>query len=326
MKQKQFTAKLSTPGKIELAQAALANDLVLLSKLVARIPGNATQPGSSKYWAARFLQWFEERNGPEPFSIFSEKGNKKLPFYAFSSLPGFDCPGAGACLYGESNARLPENFAKGWCYSFKAWRYPAAFFRQLQNSLLLRSAAGRALIAKEFREIPQGRTLRLYVDGDFANLKILRFWMDLLNERPDVNGGSAHACGNDVYGYSKSWDLFLALEKQGYKFPENYLLNVSNGSRYGQEKKEKVKALSCARGEFIAVPVARKHIQNKSYQDKENAGAKEYRREVLQRVKEMGHGKRFACPGNCGNCLPNKGHACGSGSMQGVTIAIGIHN
>ena len=40
MKQKQL-AKLSTPGKIELAQAALANDLVLLSKLVARIPGNS---------------------------------------------------------------------------------------------------------------------------------------------------------------------------------------------------------------------------------------------------------------------------------------------
>ena len=175
----EMPTKLSTPGKIELAQAALANDLVLLSKLVARIPGKAAQPGSTKYWATRFLQWFEDRNGPAPFSIFSEKGNKKLPFYAFSSLQGFDCPGAGECLYSFGNARLPENFAKGWCYSFKAWRYPAAFFRQLQNSLLLRSAAGRALIGKEFQEIPQGRPLRLYVDGDFANLTILRFWMDL---------------------------------------------------------------------------------------------------------------------------------------------------
>ena len=44
MKQKQFTAKLSTPGKIKLAQAALANDLVLLSKLIAKIPGKASQP------------------------------------------------------------------------------------------------------------------------------------------------------------------------------------------------------------------------------------------------------------------------------------------
>ena len=215
----EMPTKLSTPGKIELAQAALANDLVLLSKLVARIPGKAAQPGSTKYWATRFLQWFEDRNGPAPFSIFSEKGNKKLPFYAFSSLPGFDCPGAGECLYSFGNARLPENFAKGWCYSFKAWRYPAAFFRQLQNSLLLRSAAGRALIAKEFQEIPQGRTLRLYVDGDFANLTILRFWMDLLKERPDVRVAGRN--GLEGYGYSKSWDLFLTLEKQGYQFPEN---------------------------------------------------------------------------------------------------------
>ena len=68
-------------------------------------------------------------------------GNMKLPFYAFSSLPGFDCPGAGACLYGD-NEYTPENFGKGWCYSFTGWLYPAAFFRQLQNSLLLRSSAG----------------------------------------------------------------------------------------------------------------------------------------------------------------------------------------
>lgn len=315
--------KLSTPGKVDLASAALANDIVTLSKLIAAIPGNEDDAGTTKYFAIRFLRWFENQNDSLPFAIFAAQGNVKLPFYAFSSLPGFDCPGAGACLYGENAKRNAQNFGKGWCYSFKAWRYPAAFFRQLQNSVLLRSSAGRSLIASEFSRIPENRTLRLYVDGDFANLAILRFWMDLIKLRPDMK--IAGKAGIEGYGYSKSWQLFLDLEKQGYEFPANYLLNVSSGSRYGNKVKEKVLGLSCTRGEFVAVPVARKHIASKAYQDKDNDGSKEYRKEVLQRLKEMGHAKRFACPGNCGNCIAKKQHACGSDKLRGVTIAIGIH-
>ena len=140
--------------------------------------------------------------------------------------------------------------------------------------------------------------------------------MDVTKKRNDL----------EVYGYSKSWKLFLELESQGYSFPANYLLNVSSGSRYGDKIKEKVLGLSCTRGEFIAVPVARKHVTSKAYQDKDNTGSKEYRKEVLQRLKEMGHAKRFACPGNCGNCIAKKVHACGSDKLRGVTIAIGIHN
>ena len=220
MKEKtMIPPKLSTPGKIDLARAALANDIVLLSKLVAAIPGDPSARGTTKYYATRFLAWFEDQNGPLYFSVFAAAGNMKLPFYAFSSLPGFDCPGAGACLYGE-NEFTPDNFGKGWCYSFTGWRYPAAFFRQLQNSILLRSKAGRAIVASKFADIPEGRTVRLYVDGDFANLSILRFWMNACKTRPDL----------DIYGYSKSWDLFLTLDKQGYSFPANYLLNVSSGS------------------------------------------------------------------------------------------------
>jgi len=307
--------KLSTPGKIDLARLALANDLPGLSKLVAAIPGDPAKVNTTKYFATRFLEWFLDRSGPVPFSVFMAQGNSKLPFYAFSSLPGFDCPGAGACLYGE-NDFTPDNFGKGWCYSFTGWRYPAAFFRQLQNSILLRSSAGRALISNEFANIPAGRTVRLYVDGDFANLAILRFWMDQCKAREDLK----------VYGYSKSWKLFLTLDRQGYSFPENYLLNVSSGSRYGSTVKEKLLQLDCTRGEFVAVPVARKWITSKAYQDKGNEGSKEYRAEVAANLRKAGHKKVFACPGACGNCIARKEHACGSGRMRGVVIGIGIHN
>jgi len=309
------TPKLSTPGKIDLARAALANDLPLLSKLVAAIPGDPSARGTTKYFATRFLSWFENQSGPTPFSVFAAAGNMKLPFYAFSSLPGFDCPGAGACLYGE-NDFTPENFGKGWCYSFTGWRYPAAFFRQLQNSILLRSKAGRAIVASEFASIPAGRTVRLYVDGDFANLAILRFWMDQCKAREDLK----------VYGYSKSWQLFLTLDNQGYSFPANYLLNVSSGSRYGSKVKDKVLQLDCTRGEFVAVPVARNWITSKAYQDKGNDGSKEYRKEVASQLRKAGHEKVFACPGACGNCIARKKHGCGEGRLRGVTIGIGIHS
>jgi len=315
--------KLSTPGKIDLARLALANDLPGLSKAIDLIPGDPSKVNTTKYFATRFLEWFLDRSGPVPFSVFMAQGNSKLPFYAFSSLPGFDCPGAGACLYGD-NDFTPDNFGKGWCYSFKGWRYPAAFFRQLQNSLLLRDQAGRALIASQFHEIPAGRTLRLYVDGDFASLEILRFWMDLCHARPDIK--IAGRDGVAGYGYSKSWKLFIELDRAGYKWPANYLLNVSSGSRYGDQEKREVLQLDCTRGEFVAVPVARKFIKARSYQDKDKPMSKEYRAAVLEKLKEMGHEKRFACPGNCGNCIANKRHACGEGRLRGVVIGIGIHS
>ena len=63
------------------------------------------------------------RESRTAFNVFTE-GNSKLPFYSWSTLPQWTCPGAGDCLR--------------FCYSFRAWRYPAAFCRQLQNTLLLR--------------------------------------------------------------------------------------------------------------------------------------------------------------------------------------------
>ena len=61
--------KLSTPGKIDIARAALANDLPALSKLVAAIPGNPSAANTTKYYATRFawstdkLASHDKRNG-----------------------------------------------------------------------------------------------------------------------------------------------------------------------------------------------------------------------------------------------------------------------
>tara|TARA_Y100001937_G_scaffold114155_1_gene163594 strand:- start:439 stop:1314 length:876 start_codon:yes stop_codon:yes gene_type:complete len=231
-----------------------------------------------------------------PYSIFAKSGNSKLPFVSFSSMAVIDCPGMGACSQ--------------WCYSKRAWRYASAALRQAQNSLLLRYPAGRDMIRAEFAKLKTD-TVRLYVDGDFPDKETLRFWMDTIRERPDIS----------VYGYSKSWQEFLALHLEGFAWPENYMLNLSGGSRHeGTAFRRAMMALPVTRGEFLAVPVSRDHLKNKAYQSKRNPGFKEYAREV----RENAPGKVFVCPGQCGQCMA-AAHACGSEKMRGVTIAIGTH-
>jgi hypothetical protein len=196
----------------------------------------------------------------------------------------------------------------GFCYSFKAWRYPAAFMRQLVNSIRLRTKAGKDEIVAAWMKLPRGVTVRLYVDGDFASPEILAFWMRLCFARPDLQ----------VYGYSKSWALLLAYAESGARFPSNYLLNLSSGGKGTEEEKQAVSRLPIARGEFIAVNTAKDH--GRAYQSKRNAGFADYARDVRDQA-----GRRvFVCSGKCGDCTPS-GHACGSEKFRGVPIAIGVH-
>ena len=136
-------------------------------------------------------------NGQPRFSIFAKDGNGKLPFLAFSSLPG-----AGESLT--------------FCYSFKAWRYPAAFCRMAQNAMLLRSPAGRAAILATldtFKPPSGSLDFRLYVDGDFHSVECVREWFAAVAARPWLK----------AYGYSKSF--FEILEAaQTVELPANYRL------------------------------------------------------------------------------------------------------
>jgi hypothetical protein len=122
---------------------------------------------SGKGWQVNFakLAGLFCDNNPR-FSIFALGGNSKLPFVSFSTLPGVTCPGAGECI--------------DFCYSYRAWRYPAAFARMVQNAYLMRFAP--AQIAVAFAHIAvkrhQGFDFRLYVDGDFPQALMWRFGWD----------------------------------------------------------------------------------------------------------------------------------------------------
>jgi len=260
------------------------------------VPDSFYNGGDWEKYLNKFLEFLQ--TGTPKFSIYV-KGNGKLPFHAFSSLPGkLFCPGAGPCLE--------------WCYSFRAWRYPAAFFRQLQNQILLTTPTGRKHLSDAFDKIPDNLDFRLYVDGDFSSLEIMDFWFGLIKSRPTIR----------AYGYSKSWNLFVEYAKHK-TFPENYQLNASSGSRFEKNNslRKQIEKLSCYRGEFIAIPTTSKMPNIVTKRDKFTVWAKELR----NRAKLLGIGRAFVCPGKCGNCLPSGGHACGSKKFKNVPVIIGIH-
>lgn len=277
---------------LQSLDAPTLQDAVKVIRKVAR-----TLPTSS-HWRVELNRLAARLSkGTARYRIFSMKGNAKLPFASFSTLPVLSCPGVGECA--------------AWCYSFRAWRMPESFGRQLQNSLLLRHAPD--LIANAFNALPENIVLRLYVDGDFSSLETVRFWFKLLKARPDIR----------AYGYSKSWDELHAYGREA-PYPTNYVLNLSSGGAVRKVTQEQMARLPITRGRFVAVPIhyrpegVKGNIGFKRYADRA------YHDAVRTSAAQLGLGKVFSCPGNCGTCAGGN-HACGSSKFDGVTIAIGIH-
>ena len=248
---------------------------------------------ASKGWQLNFKKLLQAvYSGCPEFSIFAA-GNSKLGGHiaAFSTLPGVTCPGAGECL----------NF----CYSYSAWRYPAAISRQLQNAIFMRFYT--PAIVRAFIALPADTTLRLYVDGDFSSLQDIAHWQSLLITRPDVK----------AYGYSKSFALLLEYNgqvNQGAKqWADNYLLNISGGHNADKVTAALATALPITRGTFEAVSLGRKVKSSEHGTPATNKA-----------LREAYKAKAFTCPGQCNSCTP-KGHACGLPAFKNVNIIIAVH-
>lgn len=259
----------------------------------AQLQGLIVNPAfSGKGWQASFQKLARTLETLEPgFSVFALGGNVKLPFVAFSSLPGVTCPGAGECL--------------DFCYSFRAWRYPAAFARQCQNAYLQRFAPH--IIGAAFRSIAETRAggfdFRLYVDGDFSSVSDVAFWMETLRANPAAR----------AYGYSKSFAQLLEYGR-AHAWPGNYLLNLSSGHNADAATLAAARALPITRGEFRAVSIGRKVSSG-------DHGLPETNRAIRAALPES---KVFPCPGKCGSCT-GAGHACGLPQLRGRIIAIAMH-
>lgn len=279
-------------------------DLTYIGATIAEAIANA--PDIKPGWAlnlTKLLTLCSDRAIDKPiYAVFTE-GNSKLPFLAFSAMPGIGfCPGAGDCTE--------------WCYSFNSWRYPAAFCRQVQNTLLLSHPGGRQAISAEldaqlrrpkYRELERV-DFRLYVDGDFRSVEDVDFWMETIDARPRIA----------AYGYSKSFDELLEFDyvvstDYRYRWAPNYVLNVSSGHRHNAATVEAIESLPITRGRFVAVPMP--------YRAKHSDHGNRYHQQALRNV----YGRSaFTCPGECGTCTPS-GHACGSERFRGVDIIIAAH-
>lgn len=302
-----------------------------------------THPQSA--WVVTFRRLARvSKQGRALYSIFV-KGNSKLPFYEFSTLPDFTCPGAGDCL--------------DYCYSFKSWQYPEAWGRQVQNTLLLRFAPETILKAflalpdtvqvwglkTYYAQVPQTvwaedalgtfyrkivyvrkrrkkrilvghepTVLRLYVNGDFSSAADFAFWMEALRAKSAIR----------AYGYSKSWAIIWDYVRSGGVVPENYVLNLSSGEARQGVTRSQMRKLPFVRGDFLAVktgyrPKGQKgNIGHSRYQDKN------YHRAVREAARAAGLEKVFSCPGDCGACA-NGRHACGDMRFKDIVIVNGIH-
>ena len=274
----------------DFAVAVQTGDDTVISKALYALQCDEAFQGTG--WQTNFSKLANVFASHAPsFSIFALGGNSKLPFVSFSTLPGVTCPGAGDCI----------NF----CYSYRAWRYPAAFARMVQNAYLLRFAPN--VIADAFSLIAakrvQGFDFRLYVDGDFSGGYDVAFWMQLLHDTPNAR----------AYGYSKSFAALLGYDVIG-TWPTNYQLNISGGHNASQAMVDYVKALPITRGEFVAVSIGKKVKSNDHGTIATNAALR----------AAFPDTKIFPCPGTCGTCT-GKGHACGMPSLKGITIAIAMH-
>jgi hypothetical protein len=286
------------------AAAIAAKCRWMIEDLLARYPRRSVDVVSSWEWVLDRIATAIE-TGTDAFTLISMDGNSKLPFASWSCLPVVTCPGMGEC------ARF--------CYSLRAWRNPAAYGRQLWATIALRFFRRR--IIEAWKALPEGIVVRLYVDGDFDSTDTLRFWFNLIAQRPDLR----------VYGYSKSWHLLVDWHRAGHTFPANYFVNVSSGSRFDSDPamRQAMLDLPVARGEFIVVKVKGEGtLWPRGFA---RYGSKAYHEAVYAAAKAQGI-KGVSCSGDCGGC-GNGTHWCGAiqpngqvkQSLIGLPILIGAH-
>jgi len=307
---------------------------------------------TSAYWKPvnQMIEWLKDPvNKQPPFTIFTE-GSIKLPFFQWSTVPGITCPGAGKCWDarpasikldkdGNPYRNISSTPHKAYCYSLSGWRQVYPYLRQLQNTILTR-IADKSHIERDLMRVQKKNpkaVVRLFVDGDFDSLETLEFWMHTCRRVPDMK----------FYGYSKSWHLFVQYDKKhSGNWPENYVLNLSNGTMWEtlggeiyRKMSDRMMELKCVRGRFIAIKdVFRRDANGNVLKQKNKKGEmvpiiskmpklsekfakdeadpryhesvatqwKQHMQDVIWKARDEGLENVFPCPGKCYACLGKK--------------------
>ena len=234
------------------------------------------------------------------FPVF-KKGNGKLPFLNYSTIPVVNCPGAGACA--------TENY----CYSLKSLRFPKSTLSWLQNQILenhyfdlIELELEKYLKSNHKKQLKNNLNIdfRLYNDGDFSTLNNMVLWFNLLKKYPNLK----------TYGYTKSLHLVKELTLTGYEFPNNYRFNISSGSKYEYLKNDNIlKNNPCYRGNFIAFDLNGRKISPTKINKND-----------IKTIRNSFNKKVFICPGLCASCT-SIGHACGNSKFDDIDIIVTKH-
>ena len=269
LRQKEKTGKTPNPKMLEIAP---------METIWRKTP----------YWKGikPLIQWLKDpvRLRP-PFTIFTE-GSSKLPFFQWSTVPGITCPGAGRCwdkkpsaikvdAAGNASRNISSTPDEAYCYSLSGWRQVYPYLRQLQNTILTR-LPDKSHIERDLMRVQKKNpraVVRLFVDGDFDSLETLEFWMHTCYRFPELQ----------FYGYSKSWKIFLDYDqKHGGKWPDNYSLNLSNGTIWEtlggaiyDQMADRMMKLKCTRGRFVAVSKVYRRDANGQVMTKYNKRTKQ---------------------------------------------------
>ena len=293
---------------LNISQSIINNDnkkaLIKLDELIAFKSTNPKDSSNQSWYTllTKFRSFYLDhvnslidKDYKIPFSIFKH-GNGKHPFINYSTIPVTNCPGSAEC----------ETF----CYSKNSMRFPLAVCSWLQNQIL--ESYYFDIIEKEFDIFvnqPKYKKLnkidfRLYNDGDFRTISILKKWMEFLKARKNIN----------CYGYTKSLHFLKTLSIENYKFPNNYKVNISSGGKYDAlGESELIKKLNIYRGNFIS------HKLDKVFKT-----SKGYSKQDVKNIRNKYDKKVFICPLVCGSCT-KIGHACGSDKFDNMDIIIPIH-
>ena len=78
-----------------MARAASLGRIALISEIDAQLGAIPNKSDWHKY-GTKLSAYLKGNADKVPFAIFA-KGNGKLPFFSFSAVPVFTCPGMGAC-------------------------------------------------------------------------------------------------------------------------------------------------------------------------------------------------------------------------------------
>lgn len=158
-------------GELKALTARLVNAPTLTDAATILRDAAQSLPQTKGTWGYYMLRLAVALETGRPvFKVFA-KGNSKLPFFAFSALPQFTCPGAGDCL--------------NWCYWFalldsrpdlkaygysKSWRllWDYAQTHTVPDNYVLNLSSGereQGVTRDQMRSLP-------FVRGDFIALPI----------------------------------------------------------------------------------------------------------------------------------------------------------